>query len=176
MESIGSRRLTQVLDEHGAALVLYARQFSTAPEDLVQEAVLRLARQSPPPENVPAWLYRVVRNIAVSAARASSRRKRHERAACDGREPWFVAPSDVHVDIDVDAATAALEHLPLEQRETIVARLWGGRTLQEIADMTGTSTSTVHRRYQAGLTALRERLDAPCPQTKENTAKEKTKR
>jgi RNA polymerase sigma factor (sigma-70 family) len=166
MESIGSRRLTQVLDEHGAALVLYARQFSTSPEDIVQEAVLRLARQSPPPENESAWLYRVVRNIAISAARASNCRKRHEQAAGNGRAPWFVGPTDNHTDIDAEAATAALEHLPLQQRETIVARLWGGRTLQEIAELTGTSTSTVHRRYQAGLSAMRERLDAPCPKTK----------
>ena len=161
-----------MLDEHGAALVLYARQFSTSPEDLVQEAVLRLARQSPPPENAVAWLYRVVRNLAVSAARASSRRKRHERAAYGSRRSWFVAPSDADVGIDVDAATAALEQLPIEQRETIVARLWGGRTLQEIADLTGTSTSTVHRWYQAGLSALRERLDAPCPRTKKKTNEE----
>lgn len=45
----------------------------------------------------------------------------------------------------------------------IVARLWGGRTLDQIAAAAGYSVSTAFRRYEAGLAALRERLGAPCP-------------
>ena len=37
--------LARFLDEHGSALVLYARQWCDAPEDVVQEAVLQLVRQ-----------------------------------------------------------------------------------------------------------------------------------
>jgi RNA polymerase sigma-70 factor (ECF subfamily) len=59
-------------------------------------------------------------------------------------------------------ATGALEELPLELRETIVARLWGGLTYDEIADLTGTSTATAYRRYLNGLAQLRERLGVAC--------------
>ena len=61
-------------------------------------------------------------------------------------------------------ATRALEGLPLAEREVVVARIWGGLSFEEIAGLTGALTSTVHRRYQAGLAALRERLGLPCPE------------
>ena len=161
MDAIGVELLTRLLDQHGAALVLYAQQWCDTPEDAVQEALVRLVRQRTAPENVVGWLYRVVRNGAISASRSRARRRRHETAAAVRDEPWFhPSPSER---LDADAATRALKQLPVDQRETIVARLWGGLTFDEIAKLTGSSTSTVHRRYQAGLRALRERLGAACP-------------
>ena len=65
--------------------------------------------------------------------------------------------------LDAMAATAALKQLPIEQGETIVARLWGGLSFHQIAKLTKTSTSTAYRRYEAGLAALREQLGASCP-------------
>ena len=56
--------------------------------------------------------------------------------------------------------------LPADQREIIVARLWGGLSFEEIAQLAGESTSTVYRCYQRGLTALRERLGVSCLGTK----------
>ena len=161
MDAVGPELLTRLLDEHGAGLVLYAQQWCDTPEDVVQEAFLRLVRQKAAPRNVVGWLYRVVRNGAISASRSRARRRRHETAAAVRDEPWFhPAPSER---LDADAATRALKRLPIHERETIVARLWGGLTFDEIARLTGSSTSTVHRRYQAGLASLRERLGAACP-------------
>ena len=161
MGAVGPELLTRLLDEHGAGLVLYAQQWCDTPEDVVQEAFLRLMRQGTAPENVVGWLYQVVRNGAISASRSRARRRRHEAAAGVRNEPRFHrAPGER---LDADAATRALTRLPIEQRETIVARLWGGLSFDEIARLTGSSTSTVHRRYQAGLAALRERLGAACP-------------
>jgi RNA polymerase sigma-70 factor (ECF subfamily) len=160
MHLVDPELLTRLLDEHGGALVLYAQQFCDTPEDVVQEAFVRLIRERAVPRNVVGWLYRVVRNGAISASRSAARRKRHEAAAACGAESWF-KPSPGER-LDATSATRALEQLPIEQRETIVARLWGGLSLEETARLTGTSTSTAHRRYQAGLAALRERLDVPC--------------
>lgn len=154
--------LSRLLDEHGASLVLYAQQWCQAPEDVVQEAFVRLMRQQPMPQNAVGWLYRVVRNEAVSASRASGRRARYEAAAGFRREPWF-KPTAEDV-IDGSAAVAALESLPMDQRETIVLRIWSGLSFDEIAELTGTSTSTAHRRYVAGLAALREKWSTPCHQ------------
>ncbi len=57
------------------------------------------------------------------------------------------------------------DNLPAEQREVIVARLWGGLTLDEIAVMVGCSVSSAHRRFEAGIAVLRERLGESCPKT-----------
>jgi RNA polymerase sigma factor (sigma-70 family) len=168
MTAVDPQQLTRLLDEHGAALVLYAQQWCETPEDIVQEALLSLMRQPQAPENIVGWLYRVVRNAAVDASRRQRRRSRREAAAACRGEPWFAAADDQR--LDAAEATAALAQLPIEQRETVVARVWGGLSLKEIAELSGSSTSTVHRRYQAGLAALRERLGVACPE-KRNTLK-----
>ena len=67
------------------------------------------------------------------------------------------------------AAADALRHLPIEQREAIVARLWGGLAFEEIARLSGDSLSKVYRNYQRGLVALRERLEGSCLTTKTKT-------
>lgn len=155
--------LGHLLDQHAAALVLYARQWCPAPEDIVQEAFLKLVRQRPPPDKPVPWLYRVVRNEAISAARAAKRRRHHETEAASRRPAWFV-PSPVGA-LDAAAATEALQTLPSEQREAIVAHLWGGLTFDQIGELTGTSSSTAHRWYLAGLSTLRARFQEPCPKS-----------
>jgi RNA polymerase sigma-70 factor (ECF subfamily) len=102
----------------------------------------------------------VVRNGAISAGRGDRRRQKHETAAAQARG-WF-APAE-KPGLDADAAATALRGLPIEQREIIVAHLWGGRTFEQIAELTGLSSSTAHRWYLEGLSALRERLGVPCP-------------
>jgi RNA polymerase sigma factor (sigma-70 family) len=151
--------LRRALDRHGPALVLYARQWCRDPEDIVQEALLKLAAQRTWPDNVAGWLFRVVRNAAVSSARSAARRSRHESAA--SRPAWFVTNNGQH--LDAAAATNAMQALPLEQREVLIAHLWGGLTFDQIAGLAGCSSSTAHRRYLTGLQALRERLDRHDP-------------
>jgi len=158
---MGPPEFSRLVDEHSAALVLYARQWCPAPEDVVQEAFLKLAGQVKSPDNPVAWLYRVVRNGAISAARSAQRRRRHEEAA-GGRKPaWFV-PAETG-GLNEKAAGAALGELPLKQREIIVAHLWGGLTFEQIGPLAGCSSSTAHRRYLEGLKTLREKLEKPCP-------------
>jgi RNA polymerase sigma-70 factor (ECF subfamily) len=156
---MGPEQFGRLVDEHSAALVLYARQWCTVPEDVVQEAFLKLVRQRTAPADPVPWIYRVVRNTAISAARSQRRRGRHEGAAAGQNRAWFLPSLD---GLDARLATDALERLPPEQRETIVAHLWGGLTFEQIAKVAGTSSSTAHRTYMAGLTALRERLGITC--------------
>ncbi len=158
---MGPEQLSRLVDDYAAALVLYARQWCAAAEDVVQEAFVKLAAQRAPPDNVAGWLHRVVRNGALATGRAERRRRRHESDAARRSPSWF-APSDA-TRLDAETATAALQKLPLEQRETLVAHLWGGLTFEQIGELTGESSSTAHRRYLAGLSALRERLRVACP-------------
>lgn len=158
---MGPDVLGQLVDRHAAALVLYARQWTLAPEDVVQDAFLKLAALPRPPAQVVPWLYRVVRNGALDAWRAEQRRRRHEAGAAGQHPGWFMATEDAT--LDAEAAAGALDSLSHDQREVIVARLWGGLTFEQIALVTGTSSSATHRLYVAGLSALRERLGVSCP-------------
>lgn len=165
--AVGPERLGQLLDDHAAALVLYARQWCAAAEDVVQEAFVKLAGQRPQPDNAVAWLYRVVRNGAHSSARAERRRRQHESVAA-ARQPAWLVPAD-GAGLDAATVTEALQKLPIEQREVIVAHLWGGLTFEQIGALTATSASTAHRRYLAALAVLRERLRVPCPNNPKTT-------
>jgi RNA polymerase sigma-70 factor (ECF subfamily) len=109
----------------------------------------------PPPDQVLPWLYRVVRNEAITAQRSGARRRRREERA-GTPEAWFGTTDDR---LDADEVTRRLAELPLELREVIVARLWGGLTFEAVAALAGCSVPTAHRRYQAGLAQLRERLE-----------------
>jgi DNA-directed RNA polymerase specialized sigma24 family protein len=104
---------------------------------------------------VLAWLYTVVRNGALTAGRGEVRRRRREDRS-SAAEAWFVTADDR---IDGREAARLLAELPLEQSEVVVARIWGGLTFEEVAALVGCSLPTAHRRYQAGLVALRERLE-----------------
>ena len=154
--------LTALVDRHGDGLVLYARQWCAAPEDVVQAAFLKLARAGTPPESLVPWLYRVVRNGAIDAGRADRRRQKYEARAA-GRAPCWFAPADDPAGLDARAATDALQALPPDLREVVVAHLWGGLTFEQIAATAGGSASTAYRRYAAGLDLLRERLRVTPP-------------
>ncbi len=154
--AVGPGLLGRLLDRHAAALALYARQWCRTPDDVVQQAFVQLARQSAIPEQIETWLFRVVRNGAVSAGRAEQRRRQHETAAAEMACSWFV-PSEPP-GLDAATAASALEGLAADEREVIVAHLWGGLAFQEIAAVTGLSSSTAHRRYESGLRQLRETM------------------
>ena len=153
--------LGRLIDRHAPALELYARQWCDTAEDVVQEAFVKLAGQNPAPDHPAAWLFRAVRNGALNAATASRRRRRHEAQAAAGALAWF-NPNLSH-ELEPEQAQAALAALPMEQREVIVAHLWGGLTCAEIASLVESSASSIHRRYQAGIHTLREHLGVSCP-------------
>ncbi len=155
MRPIEPTVLGELYRQHAPALRLYARQWGGGGEDVVQNAFVRLAQQARPPEQVLPWLYRVVRNEALTALRGTARRRRREQQA-GSPEAWFAATEDR---LDANEAARRLAELPLELREVIVARLWGGLTFEAIAELVGCSPPTMHRRYHTGLAQLRERLD-----------------
>jgi len=157
MRPIEPTVLGELYRQHAPALLLYARQWGGGGEDVVQDAFVRLVQQAPPPEQVLPWLYRVVRNEGLAAQRTATRRRRREQRV-GSPETWFAAAEDR---LDADEVTRWLAALPLELREVIVARLWGGLTFEAIAGLVGCSLPTTHRRYHTGLAQLRERLDGP---------------
>ena len=163
MDRLGPDLLAKLLDEHRPALLLYARQWcDDTADDVVQEAFWELIRQHKLPDAMVPWLYRVVRNRAISAGRSARRRGKYETAAAERRAEWFWP--DPGAGVDAQAAQRALEALPVAQREVVVARLWSGMSFEEIAALTGTSLTTAHRTYYAALQVIRQTLnsDAIC--------------
>ena len=157
---VGPELLGSLIDEHAAALELYASQWCACPEDVVQEALIELAGRDQRPENPVAWLYRAVRYRAINAGRAHRRRRHHEARAALDRPAVLVPPSGET--LDAKQLAAAVDSLPGEEREVVVARLWGQLSFRQIGQLTGTSESTAHRRYRSALVRLREKVSRSC--------------
>jgi RNA polymerase sigma-70 factor (ECF subfamily) len=151
-----------LFDAHSRALLLYARQWVgiEGAEDVVQRVFVRMVRSGRLPAEPRAWLFRCVRNEAISYRRSEHRRSRREQVVASDAKGWFVRrPEDR---LDVNDAQAALESLPPDQREVIMLRLWSGLTLMEIAAITELAVSTVHARYATAVAAVRQKLENPC--------------
>jgi RNA polymerase sigma factor (sigma-70 family) len=151
--------IAEMFDRHARALALFARQWTPAADDCVQEALVELARQPQAPDNPPAWLYRVVRNRALNAARGARRRAIHEQASLERSRPRD-GKADNAQQIELEDL---LETLPPEDREIVVLRIWGQLAWREIAEVTGGSTSGCQRSYVQSLAQLRQHLEpGPC--------------
>jgi RNA polymerase sigma-70 factor, ECF subfamily len=164
---IDAELLGRLLDEHGPALALYASQWTDAADDCVQEALVELARQPQSPEHVVAWLYRVVKNRALNAARGARRRREREAQVMVSRfaESQQSATFDR---FDAIAATEALAQLEADERELVIMRIWGGLIFDEIGAALDVSTATAHRKYERALSKLRDLLESPCSTNKTN--------
>ena len=163
---IASVQLAFVFDAHAATLILFARQWldRAAAEDVVQDVFVSLMSQRRSPDNPRAWLYKAVRNAAISHARSASRRSKREMRLAEQRTEFFESGADDL--IDASAAQEAMESLPQEQREVIVMRLWAQMTLAEIAEVTGEAVSTLFSRYRSGLLEIKRIMESSCPTKK----------
>jgi RNA polymerase sigma-70 factor (ECF subfamily) len=139
-------------------LVLFAKQWKHGlAEDVVQEAFVKLMKQKVFPDNPAAWLFTAVRNLSNNEVRSQNRRKRREFDMQESKGMFDVPDTDQKEELN--QLIRALESLDLEYREVIVAKIWGGLTFEEIAEMTDSSRSTVHRKYQEGIRRLQKELE-----------------
>ena len=147
------------MEAHGAALVLYARQWCSCPDDAVQEALIDLSQlKTVPPEPV-AWLFKAVRYKSINLARSEQRRGRRQRLAAEQRDAWFeIDPVEAIQSSEVESL---LEQLEPSAREIVVARIWGGMSFEQIAQLVQSPLSTVHRRYHETLKTLEAKLNGP---------------
>ncbi len=154
---IDTDAVTELVAAHGAALVLYARQWCRCPDDAVQEAYLDLVKLSSPPDRPVAWLFITVKRRAINLDRSERRRSVRERLTAEAREPWFT--NDAVGRVTATEVIALLEQLDPLDREIVVAKIWGDLTLEEVSEVVHRPLSTVHRRYQQAKALLRDRLD-----------------
>lgn len=165
---LGPEFLGALIDRHAAALELYASKWCNCPDDVVQEVLIQLAEHGQRPENTVAWLYGAVRYRAMNAGRAHRRRRHHEAQAGRGRPVFLLAPPGET--LEAKEVAAAVDSLPVEEHEVVVARLWGQLSFREIGDVTGSSESTAHRRYETALVRLREKVSSKCENPNEKTS------
>lgn len=171
--SAGDARAFEALVlRHEKALLRHAQSLLGAwrgGDDVVQEVFLRLAQR--PPE-IPAsacgdpqaeravlgsWLHQVTRNLCMDTMRSERRRKRREEES-SAREASPGGLERVEADDTRTAVEKSLLKLPEDQREVLALRLFGEKSYQEIAAITGRKTGTVGWLISIGLKALAAEL------------------
>lgn len=133
-------------------------------EDIVEETFWQAwrsaARYDASRGTVGAWLLTITRSRALDRIRA--KRRRPEDATLDD-VPEAAAPGGSAADAVVADETgrtvrAALEELPVEQRQAIELAYFNGLSQSEIAEKTGLPLGTVKTRMRLAMNKLRERL------------------
>ncbi len=145
--------------ELGPGLVLFARQFVRQlpdAEDIVQEAFVKFWRRNHRIDN-RALLYATVRSIALDYIRRDSRRARREAEAISDSEQ-SIEPQFEFANESQQALAVAVDHLPHEQREVLVMKIWNELTFAEIASALEISQNTAASRYRYALSALKKNL------------------
>jgi RNA polymerase sigma factor (sigma-70 family) len=159
----------EALEHHEGRLVAYAARHTRdvhSARDAVQEAFLRLCGEDETGvgPHVKAWLYTVVRRLAVDAKRKERRMEPAGEAVIEasvGREADPAAAAETS-----DAASHVLRmvaELPENQRECLDLKFRHGLMYREIAEVTGLSVGNVGFLIHTGLTTLRAR---PAPETR----------
>jgi RNA polymerase sigma-70 factor, ECF subfamily len=148
------------LDQHGPALVLFARQWVSShadAEDVVQEAFVSFWRSRERAVDPAAYLYACVKHRALDWQRGRKRQSRREQVvARQEAETWFMSP--LEQDERRAAIAAALATLPEEQREVLVMKIWGGLSFPQIAQALRLAANTAASRYRYALAKLRAQL------------------
>lgn len=157
-------QLQKLFDEYSAALVLYARQWCDMPDDAVQEAFIDLSKTHVAPDCPKSWLFTATRRKAQNIARSEQRRRSHQRAAAeqlpvqDEHENWFRLTDSMQL-VAEDVAKG-LEMLGADERELLVARIWGELNFEQLAKLLKCSVSSAHRRYSLALQHLKAAMTA----------------
>jgi RNA polymerase sigma-70 factor, ECF subfamily len=159
---INGLRLTKfksALIEILPALRAFARSLCHNPteaDDLVQETMLKAwgARNSYIEDaNFKAWTFRILRNILYS-----NRRKSRYLVQLDtpAYEATARATDTVHATMELSSVTAAIQTLPLEQREALILIAAGGFSYEDVAGITGLAVGTIKSRVSRGRANLVE--------------------
>jgi RNA polymerase sigma-70 factor (ECF subfamily) len=148
------------LEQHGAALVLFARQWVGSradAEDIVQEAFVRFWRSRQRVAQPVGYLFACVKRCALDWQRGRRRQARREEAtARPEAATLFDAP--LEQEERRTAIEAGLALLPAEQKEVLVLKIWAGLSFGEIAAALEIPANTAASRYRYALAKLREQL------------------
>ena len=126
-------------------------------EDVVLESLLAVAELKQAPNDLAAYLFRVVRNKALHL------NKRNAKHTDDSSIEHFIDTSSQSAEqlIFVRQVLQHLESLESNQQQVLIMKLFGDLTFDEIAKITDNSANTVASRYRRGLLQLKEKIHEP---------------
>jgi RNA polymerase sigma-70 factor (ECF subfamily) len=135
-------------------------------EDVVQDAFLRFCEPtSAALEQPAAYLYRIVRNLALDAMRRQNSENRQQQSPPQWMQPGQLHSPEqqlLHQD-DVSRVAATFADLPEQMRIAVEMHRLGGYTLQQIASHLSISLSMTHRLVRDAVVQLASSIEVEQP-------------
>ncbi|MEO0983162.1 MAG: ECF-type sigma factor [Pseudomonadota bacterium] len=148
------------LRQISAALLRAERNISLSTGDLVNEAAIRMMRLDridwSDKAHFMALSARAMRRVLVDHARKKhSDKRKHEKVTLVTRVGGGAERMDLD---DLDKALIRLSNIDPKRAEIVELRYFGGLTLEEVAEVTGSSDSTVKRSWRVARAWLAEAM------------------
>jgi len=159
-----------VLDGDGAAFAQLVRRYEApvravglntlgntdAADDAAQEAFIRAYEklgQLRTPAAFGVWLLKIARRCALDAAR-----RRHKTEPLESLDYVPPASDNGQLDSAKQELLAAVLKLPKAQRQVVMLRYFGARSVRQVADVCGRSVGTVTKQLSRAHGRLRNML------------------
>ena len=159
------RRAVRPLRRVAYGLALRVLRDEALAEDAVQDAFLAIWRGAsrfiPERGKASTWILTLVHRRAVDLVRRENRRRTEPLEESEPTAGGASVEDIAWLRLERERVQAALRKLPDPQREAIELAYYGGFTQSELAERLGQPLGTIKSRMFAGLTRLRELLEAP---------------
>jgi RNA polymerase sigma factor (sigma-70 family) len=169
------RHISEAVERERLRLRNFIRRRVSDPgdvEDILQDVFFEFVetyRLMKPVEQAGAWLFRVARNRIIDRFRKKNPELLDDLAATSGDGEMLsieellpspdAGPEAAYArGVLIDELEAALEELPLEQREVFIAHEIEGRSFKQLAAETGVGVNTLLSRKRYAVLHLRDRL------------------
>ena len=169
------RHISEAVERERSRLRNFIRRRVSDPgdvEDILQDVFFEFVetyRLMKPVEQAGAWLFRVARNRIIDRFRKKNPELLDDLAATSGDGEMLsieellpspdAGPEAAYArGVLIDELEAALEELPLEQREVFIAHEIEGRSFKQLAAETGVGVNTLLSRKRYAVLHLRDRL------------------
>lgn len=157
-------RLYEELKRLSAVLLRQEASVSLSPGDVVNEAIIRLINLNSiewsDKSHFMALAARMMRRVLIEHARQKQAQKReHQKVTLVTN-----LPEEHHASLEllqIDSALSQLESINSRYAEIVEMRYFAGMSLEEIAQVSNSSVSTVQRSWRAARAWLRKALDEP---------------
>lgn len=156
-----SKRLERLFSSHQHAFFVAALSITrngAAAEDAVHDALLAVASLETQPRDLKAYIFRVIRNMALQQI------KHRERFVEKGLNLDYIdqlslSDLDAEERILVEQALEQIDSLEPNQQQVLLLKFFADLGFREIAEIMDSPMNTVSSWYRRGLQALQEKCD-----------------
>lgn len=165
LEAVGSldkEALGEVFDEYAPILYKYLLRLGLGPQeadqsvgDVFARLLEKVAEGKGPRTNLRAYLFQTAYHLVVDRSRAGKRVAPLEIAESAEGETKSI-PAQAEEAMQIEALSAAMEHLSDDQRNVVVLRFQEGFSLKETAKIVGKNVNAVKALQNRGVNKLRD--------------------